>query len=177
MMLPTDSLAELDDILKKNTTYCFKITAGKTGWCATCRVKLSIYFQLHHLPLFTSRPKLKKDNQVFVNRQKMALRDQITQMKWRLLPHLRWQILMPYIDKIIIWKGWGFCHQSCIREDHLKNDLQMVKLTTLSDNFCKVRVPVKVEKNVFKNTKEMQKKSPMRPHFFYFDRLPYEYFF
>ena len=84
---------------------------------------------------------------------------------------------MSYIDKIIIWKGWGFCHQSCIREDHLKNDLQMVKLTTLSDNFCKVRVPVKVEKNVFKNTKEMQKKSPMRPHFFYFDRLPYKYFF
>ena len=89
IMVPTDSLAELDDILKKNTTHCFKITAGKTGWCATCRVKLSIYCQLHHFLLFTSRPKLKKDNQVFVNRQKMALRDQITQMKWRLLPHLR----------------------------------------------------------------------------------------
>ena len=37
MMLPTDSLAELEDILKKNTTYCFKVTPGKTGWCATCR--------------------------------------------------------------------------------------------------------------------------------------------
>ena len=40
MMLPTDSLAELDNVLKKNmnTTYCFKVTPGKTGWCATCKV-------------------------------------------------------------------------------------------------------------------------------------------
>ena len=37
MMLPTDSLAELENALKKNTTYCFKVTPGKTGWCATCR--------------------------------------------------------------------------------------------------------------------------------------------
>ena len=28
-----------------------------------------------------------------------------------------------------------------------------------------------------KRQKKCKKKSPMRPHFFYFDRLPYEYFF
>ena len=36
-MLPSDSLAELGDILKKKSTHCFKVDPGEIGWCVTCK--------------------------------------------------------------------------------------------------------------------------------------------
>ena len=43
MMLPTDALTELDNILKKNSTYCFRLDEGVAGGCATCKVGLIIF--------------------------------------------------------------------------------------------------------------------------------------
>ena len=34
-------------------------------------------------------------------------------------------------------QGWGFCHKSCQATSIFANELKMVKLTILSDNFCK----------------------------------------
>ena len=71
MMLPTDSLAELDDILKKNTTYCFKMEPGKTGWCATCRVGLGIYFRDLFLFPLSDRSQRKSDWFLWSDKKKL----------------------------------------------------------------------------------------------------------
>ena len=42
MLLPTDSLKKLNDLIRKNThfhSHCFGINPGVAGWCATCRVR------------------------------------------------------------------------------------------------------------------------------------------
>ena len=39
MLLPTDSIKELNDLIRHNNTHCFGIDPGVAGWCATCRVR------------------------------------------------------------------------------------------------------------------------------------------
>ena len=39
MLLPTDSIKELNDLIRQNNTHCFGIDPGVAGWCATCRVR------------------------------------------------------------------------------------------------------------------------------------------
>ena len=34
-------------------------------------------------------------------------------------------------------QGWGFCHRICKESSIFANDLNMVKLTILTDDFCK----------------------------------------
>ena len=39
MLLPTDSIKELNDLIRQNKTHCFRTDPGVAGWCATCRVR------------------------------------------------------------------------------------------------------------------------------------------
>ena len=39
MLLPTDSIKELNDLIRQNNTHCFGIDPGVAGWCATCKVR------------------------------------------------------------------------------------------------------------------------------------------
>ena len=42
MMIPTESLHQLNDLIRQNKTYCFKIDPGVAGWCATCKVRTNL---------------------------------------------------------------------------------------------------------------------------------------
>ena len=48
---------------------------------------------------------------------------------------IEWQIIFPVFSTSV--KGWGFCHKTCKTNSIFANDLKMVKLTILSDDFCK----------------------------------------
>ena len=42
-----------------------------------------------------------------------------------------------FVSICVSVQGWGFCHKSCQANSIFANDLKMVKLTILSDDFCK----------------------------------------
>ena len=87
MMIPTDSLKEINDLIKQNRTHCFKIEPGLAGWCATCRVRaLTNYFYLLSKNISRLRPR--RVNTAFVN-QWRETGDRKTQKKLLLLPRLR----------------------------------------------------------------------------------------
>ena len=94
MMLPTDALTELDNILKKNSTYCFRVDEGVAGWCATCKVGLIIFFlvlshiiERKQLFLRLEQKKESLDFVIWVEMTKIGNRE--IQRKWPWLPRLQ----------------------------------------------------------------------------------------
>ena len=89
MMIPTDSLAELTDLIKQNRTHCFKIEPGLAGWCATCRVRP----RKNIFPFLQNNCRLRprRVNMAFVNPCR-EIGDQKTLRKLLLLPLPRFEI-------------------------------------------------------------------------------------
>ena len=64
IMIPTDSLAELEALLELNHTHCFRTSPGPFGWCATCKVSITAKYRFQHQIL---RKEPKKASLVSVN--------------------------------------------------------------------------------------------------------------